>query len=534
MSSRVTEQDRRSVLPKQLREQSVIVAGGNGDSATRHANQLAALFRYETPFWLLMLFWSFCPATKTPWVRCFGLPLDTKDVALVAGAIGYGLLAFLHRRQRVERDRSDYRHLPLFFTILLFYAWCSMLWNGTDPVHQPGVFWTLVMTQASCALPWALLTKLSPAETRGFLIRLTLFLAFVSLVYGSESVLSLGLRQSQLATSFGISRMFGPLFNAATGYFILLPALGWGLQEWLSGARREGHVIRLLVVFLLTAGIMALGSRGGMISLVIFLVLAVLFLRGAGKVHAVLLLVLFAAGGAGILVMADADFDRVAGMDDSARQTTHETAWKIITHSSLPTVLCGAGYGAYWPWYSRCGWTAESCEELPEHYIPRYIETDYGPILFNPHSELLLLTMELGLPGLMFFISLWSVLIGLPVRHGKDRCAGLLCCALAASGMALFFAGPLFATVRTSSVWWFYLLGAMRIMDSGGPRRGQTILGDWLRAGNAKTPTRCRLSVGPGVPFKGSAGDSAHAGDERPQRLEEHGSGAGGQVHERS
>jgi hypothetical protein len=462
MAGPITEESRRTVLRRPLGGQFAFPASGNGDLPTREATEIVALLRYEAPFWLLMLFWSFCPATMTPWVTCCGLPLDTKDVALVAGAIAYGCVAFLHRRPGEEHHRCNYRQLPLFFTALLFYAWCSMSWSGTDPAHQSGVLWTLVMTLASCVLPWALLTRHSPTETRGFLIRLTLFLAFVSLVYGSESVLGLGLRQSQRSTSFGISRMYGPLFGAAMGYFILLPALGCGLQEWLSSTRREGYVIRLLVVFLLTVGIIALGSRGGIISLVAFLVLAVLFTKGAGKVQIVLLLVLFAAGGVGILALADAKFDRMSNLEDDGRQATHETTFKIVTHSSPATLVRGAGYGAYWPWYSRDAWTPRLGEETPEHYLPRIVETDYGPTLYHPHSVLLLLAVELGLPGVAFFIILWSVLVGLAVGHGKDPRVGFLCCALAASGVALFLDFFFFKGARTSSVWWFYLLGTMR------------------------------------------------------------------------
>src|ERR1035438_10570138 len=99
----------------------------------------------------------------------------------------------------------------------------------------------------------------SVSQVREFLWRLAAALSAVSLLYTAQSLLGLGLRSAAAVTlnDFGMERVRGPLFESSTGYFLLIPALAFVLQETL--ARRIRLLYGVASVFALSLAILGLG-----------------------------------------------------------------------------------------------------------------------------------------------------------------------------------------------------------------------------------------------------------------------------------
>jgi hypothetical protein len=99
--------------------------------------------------------------------------------------------------------------------------------------------------------------------------------------------------------------------------------------------------------------------------------------------------------------------------------------------------------------------------------------TDYGVMLYQPHSVLLLLGVELGAVGLSFFAKLWGVLGRLVLRAVSRQKNSFAVMGVACAALGMFADTILFKDGKTSAFWWFFLLAALalRETDSGSERR---------------------------------------------------------------
>jgi len=91
------------------------------------------------------------------------------------------------------------------------------------------------------------------------------------------------------------------------------------------------------------------------------------------------------------------------------------------------------------------------------------VSTDYGAMLFQPHSVFLLLGVEFGAVGLVFFGMLWTILGRLVVRalarqENAFAALGVACAALGMFADLIVFKGP-----KISAFWWFFLLSALAL-----------------------------------------------------------------------
>lgn len=431
--------------------------------ARHRSRELAATLAWELPFWIMMLFWGYGPSVWTPWYFWRGLPFCSKDLALIFVAAWYFLLAIVSGRWRDRHCAGAYGKLPLVAVVLLVYAGASLWWGSVERPHIPGAFYTLVMTAAAYALAYSMLQDRSAASTRAFLARMTFFLVVTTAIYGTESIFRLGLRSQYGIGEFGIPRLCGPLYDSATGYLILVPAFAFALQELMIQDRVDGFGWKLAATGILFGGIMALGSRGAIVALGAFIFLVVCLRKGVSKIQIIVFVGILGLVAVVVLTCAKANFERVTHFECNGRQFTHETAWRIVANSTTTDLVRGAGYGAYWPWYSRGGWLGR---DTPDYYLPNVYRTEYGLTLFHPHSVFLLLSVELGLLGLVAFLFLWKTLATLVLRYGADHRIGLIACGLFASAMALFFDTFFFKCQKTSCIWCIYLLGALRMAST--------------------------------------------------------------------
>ncbi len=423
--------------------------------------QILGIPVFEIPFWLVIFYWSFWPATWTPSMTYREWPLDSKDVVLAIVAVWYFAQWLLAGRKRSKAPDGTYHYLPTIALALIGYAALSMSWSEVGQEHHLGIVWTLVLTASSWALAYCLIARIPNASLEAFLFRVTLFLAIVSVVYGLESLIGLGVRSEPRISTFGIPRLHGPLFGASVGHFVLLPAFGLAAAGVVAAESRRDLSRRWFASITLLIAVFLLGSRGALVCFACFALLTALLQRGVVKVQATVLVISLSLISAALLIGAEAKLDRLQNFEDVGRAMTHRTAWTIFRCSSWNQRLRGAGYGAFWPWYTRDGWHGN---DTPDYYMQHLVESAYGPTLYHPHSVFLLVGIELGLAGILVLIRFWHVLGKLIFRYGNDPRLGMLCCGLFASALAIFFDTFFFKGQRLSCVWCIYFLGALRLV----------------------------------------------------------------------
>jgi len=322
--------------------------------------------------------------------------------------------------------------------------------------------YTLVCTLASSILPYLVVKTYNQNELYAFLKRLVLFTATIGFIYALQSFLDLGLRTEagKLVGEFGIERVRGPLFGSSTGHLILIPAFGFSINELIvSFSKKSNRLFWSMISLSLLFVILALGSRAAVICLAAFVIIMIPLLRGLGKKILTFAVVAFMLCIALALLNLQANTDRLSNMEDMTRLTTHRTAWDIVTSSSIPQLLIGHGYGSYWPWYLA------DIEDGGARATGRFMnKTSFGPILYHPHSVLLLLVVELGILGLCFYIySIWFLLKMVIYVKAYAKFIPFIC-GTASASLAFFFDLFLFKSWELSSIWWLFLFSSINIV----------------------------------------------------------------------
>jgi O-antigen ligase len=410
---------------------------------------------------MALVIWSFLPSRMTGIWQVFGLPVRSRELLVILLVCLYGM-GFVTRPKTRAENAGWHRDLPIALGFTLLYALLSLAWSNLKAEDAAKMAYPLVSNGASAYLGYMLITKQSGAGTRKFLWRLTIFMAVVAAVYSAESLFSLGLRSPvAIFTGDGMDRVKGPLFQSSTGYFILLPALAFALQE-----TADGRVPRFLggaVVFTLLVAILGLGSRAGILVLSVFLVIFA-FVHGRRPGHLILVAALTAClVGACLVVFSHATTTRLT-KTESDRSYNWATSWEIAAGRSLVANLAGSGYGSWWPWYA----TEMSIEgrDIAKARLDSRV-TRYGILLYHAHSTILALVIELGLVGFLFAVTLVGTLFRAALRSGHISCFAW---GVAVSTISLLFDLFLFMTPTRDLVWWVYVFGLLRLMP---PTRGR-------------------------------------------------------------
>jgi O-antigen ligase len=411
----------------------------------------AARFVWECPFWLMLALSAFLPASLVPRGEWFGVPLRATDLLTVLIALLYGALGCLARLLASNPPRQT-PMLPA--TLALAFYGLLRLWTGPlEQEDQVGMTFALLLFVAGPLQAVGLLSLYHPAQTANFLKRLALFLAFVSVVYTAESVLGLGLRSeegSSIYNDFGIQRVRGPLFGSSTGYLVLLPALGWTFCLIFQSAWSK--TLALFSAASLLGAYLGLGSRAGLILLSMFL--TGLFIEGR-KLKKSSITLFFAAllcVGIAVVIYSQADTQRFSSFEDRHRQLTHQAAWNVATTEPPLQLLAGQGFGTIWPWYRR--------DILNTDRIARgdnMILTGFGPSLYHAHSTFLVLGVEFGLAGVVWFLFLTYRLGRSLLQRGATPGWRVFSLALAISLVSFAFDLFLFKEVRVSNIWWIFV-----------------------------------------------------------------------------
>lgn len=420
---------------------------------------------WELPFWCVLLYGSLVPATMVGREEWFGVPMKSSDLITLLTALIYGTAAFINL---AVRGRMQVTKWLLLSTISLFIYGLLRLFNTSlEREDQFAMAFALLLAASAPIQAAGILSNYDALQTRAFVNRLVLFLALVSLIYTAESVFGLGLRSEEsqrLGTDFGMQRVRGPLYGPSTGYLLLLPAIGWALQSFFNAGTNRAYAVFTTVCLL--SAFLGLGSRAGLIVLVLYLIsLSTLARQMKRRELTALLLAAFSVG-VGFLIYSQADTQRLTKFEDTHRQLTHETAWNILRSEESVSLIAGQGYGSIWPWYRRDTLRAEWVA-LGDNTVT----TGYGASLYHSHSTLLELAVEFGLIGLAWLAYLSARIAKLAFLPQCGTAWKVFTLSLVISLFSLGFDLFLFKEVRVNSVWWLFVFAAFQMR----PQAGTTI-----------------------------------------------------------
>lgn len=421
-------------------------------------------------FWLSFFYWTVVPSTKTPWFEIESIPFNGKDILLVSVACIYLLWPRMNKPSITPLPRREHLiaaflepwhyHLPILTVFLIFYATLSLQDSRMDPRDAKGMMLTLILTASSFLLAYNAIAKRPATSVRQFLRRLTVALAAVGLLYTVASLSSFQLAgvRSALINDPTV-RVQGPLFGSDDGYFALVPALAFAIQDLIQTPTQR--LFKLFIIFALMMTLIGMGSRGALVIIGLFLCLTILFNKNK-KIAALAALgvIFFLMISAAIVFATSNSGDRLQSLEDSSRSDTYSTSFKIIGNRTNDLNMFGSGYGSYWDWYIL---DLEDGSDVEGGRTFKIIRTSFGPILYHPHSTFLLLIVELGMVGFLYFLFLWTVYARLLLRDSIKLVFPIFSCGMVASGFSMFMNFFIFRLHILSCFWWIYLFGALAL-----------------------------------------------------------------------
>ncbi len=414
----------------------------------------------ELIFWFSLTFWSLFPESKTPWFEFSSIPLDGKDILLILVSLYHLFLLALESPPVKKRRQNWHFYLPLATLIMLLYATVSMIGIEIEKIDARAMLYTLVLVGTSSFLGYSLIAKMSPQKVHQFLWKLTIFIAAIGILYTVFTFFSIGIggvrtEANSVASQVGVGRVTGPLIGSANGYFILIPALAFSIQQLINS--RHQTLLKLIVVFSLLLTTIGTGSRGALLCLGIFLLFLIFSLKQKKQaaITAFIVIILITPAIGIYLSKANRVADRVQSFESSDRSAAYSISNQIVENRDIEINFLGSGYGSYWSWYLA---SIERDSDL--------IWTRFGDVLYHPHSTFIILVIELGLIGLIYFVHLWTILFSLILSNFYTARLPILNCGVTASAFGVFFDSFIFKGATYNAIWWIFLFATLAINNS--------------------------------------------------------------------
>jgi len=408
----------------------------------------------EWVFWLVFATWTVLPSTRTPWWTIAGLPVKSTDLLLLPLCV-LSLLPRLVPRT-CSLPARWHRLLPVAIGLLALWGSASTIWSGSDGRNAFAMTYCMAATAASGLYAYLIIS--SVPDIRAFLRRLVVALSAVSLLYTAQSFLGLGLRDAAAVTlnDFGIERVRGPLFEASTGYFLLIPAMAFALEETLK--RRLKPFLGAACVFCLAVTLLGLGARAGYVLLALFVLVCAIFAKGSQRYAAIAILVAISALSATV-IFSRAKTNRLEMKGADGRTLMHQAVAGMVSGRSFAQLLTGSGLGSLWPWYLT---EVEGGDLYTAGLYVRH--TRYGILLYHPHSTVLNLCVELGLPGVVFVVALGAVLAGSLRRARALGEETIFAAGVVISALSIGFDLFLVRRPTRDCVWWIFVFGLLALL----------------------------------------------------------------------
>lgn len=331
--------------------------------------------------------------------------------------------------ERALRDR-----LVQVALALLLWALVSVSWSSTpSPANAVTV---LVLAALAASLPYPAMAD-PAASTHARLDTLAVMAGLVSIASLVQGLLPLR-RMSELRVPVRPPLSIGGASNSGVGLTLCLAIL-------LAAAARPGRMRWLWVALAVITGLVAVQSlsRAG---LALVAVLALVALEKHVGSHLLLRALALLMGLLGVLLLY---LIRGASIfHDVGRLSSARGSWDAWTESPA-SLIFGRGSGELWPWLS---FEHGSVPLIKDTYLQ---STEWGELLYHPHSVFLGVAAELGLVGL--------ALLALVLTELVSRCIGVIREGgeLSLPAFALLLSIPAFAVeyylfrgFPTALLWW--------------------------------------------------------------------------------
>jgi O-antigen ligase len=196
------------------------------------------------------------------------------------------------------------------------------------------------------------------------------------------------------------------------------------------------------------------------IGLGVLLALAALSLPSTKQRVAFGLVLLVIGGLAGGLAFSRVSTERLVNMEEELRVMTIRTGINAIAQATVPDKILGLGFASYWRWY-----LVDEGGEGSYGFDGFLQNRPAGETLYHPHSTPLLLTVELGLPGLAAGLALVWAIWRARKAGARKKMPTIAFAGLAGSAVTILTDLIIFKAPILSLVWWCYVFGAIALAD---------------------------------------------------------------------
>lgn len=354
-------------------------------------------------------------------------------------------------------ERAWWPILMAMGVAVLYGVWSTFMWSGIEIRAGFNGQMVVMLSTLSAMGSACLLVGAQPASgLPRMLDRLALMVAAITIVYVIKSWYAgaLGLDFIRLQEQ----RTGGPLASPAVLHFVLLPPLAWSLTRLIATLGRERRM-HLCITAILAVGLLSTRSRGALLGLGIFVFFGLFLMRDAQMRRRLFLV----AGIIAALVVAvfwlQPNTDRLARFSDGNRQMNYESVVRALSFDPWISAR-GWGLGHFWNWYRT---DVMSITEGPSIYEFGFlhIETQFGTMLYHPHSLPLFLLAELGVVGALTMVVVFGTLVW-AVWRPRSAAGGLLAAGLLGSTTALVFDLLIFKGFPSSALWWVFVFACLR------------------------------------------------------------------------
>lgn len=389
---------------------------------------------YRFIFLLYLLVVSILPVQKYKTTSFFSLDIPLNYICLF-GLILFFFPLWLYRGEQKTSSKTVF----LIFNIILAMALVSVLYND-NIIYKRIEYYALFITWGTATFSYlssktALSKTIDPRKT----IKLvTSLLTSVFLFYIIWWVFKFHM-QSRLGGMLGVSSIL---------YTPMIIILAVHLSNIATKHNRMTSIIGALIT---STAILLTNSRAGLICIGLLLLFYLVQRLTIIKIIGMIALV----GICFLIISKVSTFDRYQNFNDIGRQENIQTALNISTSSTKYFVL-GSGYGSVW----RAEYYLDNNMLDAATSYETMINTYYGRILHHPHSSFLKIFVELGIVGLIIFLTIFIIICRECYKSWKcknQQRMYILFSVLCTGTISFTTDFYLFANWEISLIWWFFL-----------------------------------------------------------------------------
>lgn len=381
---------------------------------------------YRLMFFLYLFFVCMLPVYKyTMVIKGIDTPIN---YIVLCGLVLFCVPLFFYK----NKD-SNAQKIFLIFTFIFGIALISVIRNDYL-IDRPYEYYSLLITWCNMALAF-LVSKVMLFKTLDYkktVKMISRLLTFTILFYIFWWVYEYHM-ETRLTGMIGVSSVV---------YLPMVLVLAIHLSDISNKLNRIESTFGSVIAII---GILLTNSRAGLISLIL---LILFFLVQRISIRKIFIISLLACVCLSVLIKFS-NADRYQSFQDPKREQNIQTSLTIVT-SSVENFVLGSGYGSIWPYnYSD--------SQISDNEM---VFTDYGMVLHHPHSSFLKVFVELGLIGLLSFLSIFIIILQELFKSWRNKNSqkmyilyGVFCTCIISFSTDLY----LFQNWQISLIWWFFL-----------------------------------------------------------------------------